>query len=429
MTAAPPARGGMFRSLANRNYRLWASGAILSNVGTWMQRVGQDWLVLAELTHRSAATVGIVMGCQFGPQLVLLPFTGAAADRFDKRRLVMATQAAMGLLALGLGLLVLSGLVRIWHVYAFALLLGCASAFDAPARQSFVSEMVGEDLLANAVALNSTSFNAARMIGPAIAGLLIARVGTGWVFLINAASFVPVLASLVALRVSELHRDARRPAAAGAMTEGFRYIGARPDLKAALLVLLLVGTLGANFPIFISTMAVSVFHAGAGGYGVLSSAMAVGAVTGALLAARRERPTMALIAVAGTAFGTGLALAAAMPRYALFGLVLVPVGVAAQTLTVTTLSLVQLGTTRGMRGRVMAMAMAVALGGTPVGAPFVGWIADRFGPRWALGVGAAAGFAAALVAVMAMRSARARTLPDEEARLETVDEEADLAGL
>ncbi len=416
----------MFRSLRSRNYRLWAAGALLSNVGTWMQRVGQDWLVLAELTHRNAATVGIVMGCQFGPQLVLLPFTGHAADRLDKRRLLLATQATMGLLALGLGVLTLTGLVRTWHVYGFALALGSASAFDAPARQSFVSELVGEDMLANAVALNSTSFNAARMIGPAIAGVLIARVGTGWVFLLNAASFVPVLASLLALRVADLHRDARRVAAPGAMTEGFRYIAGRPDLKAALAVLLLIGTLGANFPIFISTMAVTVFRAGAGGYGLLSSAMAVGAVTGALLAARRERPTMALVGVAAAAFGTGCAIAAVMPSYLLFGLVLVPVGVAAQTLTTSALSLVQLGTDRRMRGRVMAITMAVTLGGTPAGAPLVGWIADRFGPRYALGVGACAGLAAAIVTVVALRWARLRA---DDAPLVPVDEQADLAGL
>ena len=183
-----------FRSLRIFNYRLWAAGAIVSNMGTWMQRTAQDWLVLTELTHKNATAVGIVMALQFGPQLLLLPLTGFAADHLDRRKLLFATQAAMGALALGLGILTVTGVVQLWHVYVFALLLGCVTAFDAPARQTFVSELVGEAELSNAVALNSTSFNAARMIGPAIAGMLIASVGSGWVFLINAASFAAVLA-------------------------------------------------------------------------------------------------------------------------------------------------------------------------------------------------------------------------------------------
>ena len=184
---------GTFRSLSIFNYRLWAAGALVSNIGTWMQRIGQDWLVLTQLTHNNATSVGIVMALQFGPQLVLLPLTGYAADRLDLRKLLITTQSCMGALALGLGLLTITGVVQLWHVYIFALLLGCVTAFDAPARQTFVSELVGESDLSNAVGLNSTSFNAARMIGPAVAGVLIARVGTGWVFLINAASFVAVI--------------------------------------------------------------------------------------------------------------------------------------------------------------------------------------------------------------------------------------------
>jgi MFS family permease len=196
---------GTFRSLESFNYRVWAAGALVSNVGTWMQRIAQDWLVLTQLTHQNATAVGVVMALQLGPQVLFLPFTGFAADHFDRRKLLIATQSAMGALALGLGILIVAGLVQLWQVYVFAFLLGSVTAFDVPARQTFVSDLVGEEHLSNAVALNSTSFNAARMIGPAIAGFLIAMVGSGWVFLINAASFVAVLGSLALLRVGELH--------------------------------------------------------------------------------------------------------------------------------------------------------------------------------------------------------------------------------
>ena len=388
---------GTFRSLRGFNYRVWAGGALVSNVGTWMQRTAQDWLVLTQLTHNNAAAVGVVMGLQFGPQVLLLPLTGFAADHCDRRKLLMATQAALGALALGLGILTVTGLVALWHVYLFAFALGCVTAFDTPARQTFVSELVGEDGLANAVALNSTSFNAARMIGPAIAGVLIAGVGTGWVFLINAASFIAVLCSLGLLRAGELHRGGRAERTKGSLAEGFRYVWKRPDLKAVLLMLFLIGTFGLNFPIFISTMAVTVFHAGAGQYGLLTSVMAIGTVAGALLAARRGKPRIELLSAAAALFGCGLALAAIAPNYPVFGAALVVIGVCAQTVTTSTISLVQLSTEPIMRGRVMALLLAIALGGTPIGAPIVGWVANTFGPRWALGVGAASGFAAALV--------------------------------
>ena len=388
-----------FRSLKNRNFRIWAGGAIVSNIGTWMQRTAQDWIVLTQLTDHKAAAVGLVMALQFGPQLLFLPLTGFAADHFDRRKLLFATQAGMGTMALGLGLLTVTGLVQLWHVYVFAFLLGSIAAFDAPARQTFVSELVGEADLPNAVGLNSTSFNAARMIGPAIAGALIAGVGTGWVFLLNAASFAAVLGSLALLRVGDLHRTDRPVRTRGSFAEGFRYVWSRPDLKAGMLMLFLIGTFGLNFPIFISTMSVTVFHQGAGRYGLLSSIMAVGSVTGALLAAGRDRPHIGILLGAAAVFGFGFSLAAIMPNYWLFGLTLALIGIASQTFTTTSASIVQISTEPAMRGRVMAILFAIALGGTPIGAPIVGWVADQFGPRWALGVGAAAGFAAALVGV------------------------------
>jgi MFS family permease len=278
----------------------------------------------------------------------------------------------------------------------FAFLLGCAAAFDSPARQTFVAELVDDELLPNAVGLNSTSFNAARMIGPAIAGSLIAAVGTGWVFLLNALSFVAVLISLIMLRTlppRERPTHARR-----SLLEGFRYVLRRDDLKTVLLMLFLIGTFGLNFPIFISTMSVSVFHAGAGAYGLLTSMMAAGSVIGALMVAARPKPGVRVLLIGALLFGLGCAAAAAMPDYASFGVALMVVGIAAQTVTTSTNSFVQTSTEHSMRGRVIAILLAIALGGTPVGAPIVGWVADALGPRWALGVGAASGVLAALVA-------------------------------
>lgn len=391
---------GMFRSLRSRNYRVWAAGALVSNVGTWMQRVAQDWLVLTALTQHDASEVGVVMALQYGPQLLLLPWTGYAADHFHQRRLLLTTQAVLGLLALGLGALTLGHVVQLWHVQVFAFLSGCATAFDAPARQTFVSELVGDEDLPNAVALNSTSFNAARMVGPALAGLLIAGVGTGWAFIINGLSFGAVLLSLLALDGAALRPRPRGAKTQGALTEGLRYAWRRVDLRMALVMLFLIGTFGLNFPIFISTMAVRVFHVEAAGYGLLSSMMAVGTIAGSLFAARRERPDFRLLLGSSAAFGVGCALAAVAPTYFSFGLALAVVGVAALTFTTATNGLMQLTTEPSMRGRVMALRLAIALGGTPVGAPIVGWVADAWGPRWALGVGAAAGLAAAGVAVV-----------------------------
>jgi MFS family permease len=403
---APPSVG-TFRSLRGFNYRTWAVGALVSNIGTWMQRTAQDWVVLTQLTHRNATAVGVVMALQFGPQVLLLPLTGFAADHLDRRKLLAATQAGMGALALGLGLLTLTGLVRLWHVYLFAFLLGCVSAFDAPARQTFVSDLVTEDDLSNAVALNSTSFNAARMIGPAIAGVLIAAVGSGWVFLLNAASFAAVLGALGALRVHELHPRDRARRTRGSLGEGLRYVWRRPDLRAVMIMLFLFGTFGLNFPIFIATMSVSVFHRGAGQFGLLTSIMAIGSVSGALLSARRAKPRRGFLVAGAAVFGLGLAAAALMPSYATFGLALIVIGASAQTFTTTANGTVQLSTEPAMRGRVMAIFLAIALGGTPIGAPIVGWVADRFGPRWALCVGAAAGMAAAFVGLHTLMKPRA----------------------
>ena len=394
---------GTFRSLRSPNYRIWAAGALVSNVGTWMQRTAQDWLVLTQLTPHNAAAVGIVMSLQFGPQLLLLPWTGFAADHYDQRKLLMVTQALMGLLALTLGVFTVTGFVELWHVYVFAFLSGCASAFDAPVRQVFVAELVAEKDLSNAIALNSTSFNMARMIGPAVAGLTIASVGTGWAFLLNGSSFFAVLVSLFFLRVSGQHAKVRALRTKGSLTEGLRYVWARPDLKAILLMLFLIGTFGMNFPIFISTMAVTAFHTDARAFGLLSSTLAIGTIAGALLAAGRERPQFKSLLNGAAIFGIGCTLAALAPNYWLFAVALVIIGVGAMTFSNTTNSLMQLTTEPAMRGRVIALRVGVALGGTPIGAPIVGWVADHLGPRWALGVGALSGILALGVAVYTLR--------------------------
>ncbi|WP_053130899.1 MFS transporter [Pseudomonas sp. MIACH] len=394
---------GTFRSLRSPNYRIWAAGALVSNVGTWMQRTAQDWLVLTQLTPHNAAAVGIVMSLQFGPQLLLLPWTGFAADHYDQRKLLIVTQALMGLLALTLGVFTITGFVELWHVYVFAFLSGCASAFDAPVRQIFVAELVAEKDLSNAIALNSTSFNMARMIGPAVAGLTIASVGTGWAFLLNGSSFFAVLVSLFFLRVSGQHAKVRAPRTKGSLTEGLRYVWARPDLKAILLMLFLIGTFGMNFPIFISTMAVTAFHTDARAFGLLSSTLAIGTIAGALLAAGRERPQFRSLLNGAAIFGIGCTLAALAPNYWLFAVALVIIGVGAMTFSNTTNSLMQLTTEPAMRGRVIALRVGVALGGTPIGAPIVGWIADHLGPRWALGVGALSGILAVGVAIYTLR--------------------------
>ena len=394
---------GVFRSLRVYNYRLWAAGSLVSNVGTWMQRTAQDWLVLTQLTNHNASAVGTVMALQFGPQLLLLPWTGVAADRYNQRKLLMATQATSGVLALILGLLTVTGAVQLWHVYLLAFLSGCASAFDAPVRQTFVAELVGDGDLPNAVALNSTSFNAGRMVGPAAAGIAIATLGTGWAFLANGLSFIAVLTSLFFLRKSELRPNARARRSQGGFAEAIRYVWARPDLKAMLVMLFLIGTFGLNFPIFISTMAASVFHSDARGYGVLSSMMAVGTISGALFAAGRERPEFKSLLIGAAMFGLGCTLAAIAPSYWLFAAALVITGIAALTSTNTSNSLMQLSTEPAMRGRVMALRVAIALGGTPIGAPIVGWVADHLGPRWSLGVGALSGLLSAAVAIYVMR--------------------------
>jgi len=386
----------MFRSLSNYNFRVWTAGSLVSNIGTWMQRTAQDWIVLTQLTDHDAAAVGIVTALQFAPQLLLLPFSGVLVDRVNQRKLLMATQTTMGLLALMLGILTLTGLVQLWEVFVFAFLLGCAAAFDAPARQTFVGQLVGPRNISNAVALNSASFNSARMVGPAVSGLLVAALGSGWVFLLNAASFCAVLVSMFLLRRGELV-NTTRARKGGNLVEGLRYIRSRPDLVVVLVVMFLIGTFGLNFPIYISAMTTVVFHGDAAAYGILSSVFAIGSVTGALLSARREKPRLRFLFVACATFGIGGALVAFAPDYWWFAAALVIIGLSSQTIMTTANGFMQLSTPQHLRGRVISIYLAVVMGGTPIGGPLVGWVANEFGPRWSLGVAAAAGILAAAV--------------------------------
>ena len=386
-----------FSSLHIRNYRLYATGGIVSNVGTWMQRIAQDWLVL-QLSHHSGVALGITTGLQFLPALVLAPFAGTLADRFSKRKLLMLSQAFMGVMGAVLGVLDITGVVQVWHVFLLALLLGVGAAVDAPARQAFVIEMVGRDDLQNAVALNSASFNLGRVIGPAAAGFLIVLVGTGPVFLINAASFGAVIFALRRMRPAELAPVPRAERGRGQVMEGIRYVRHRPDLLMVMIIVFFVGTFGLNFQMTSALMATQVFHKGAGGYGILGSIVAVGSVSGALLSARRGQPRLRLIVASAVAFGVVEIAAGLMPSYLAFSAVLIPLGLTQMTMLNAANATLQLRVDPVMRGRVMALYMAALMGGTPFGAPLIGAVAEAFGPRWSLIGGGAISAAAALIA-------------------------------
>ncbi|WP_210480653.1 MFS transporter [Naasia sp. SYSU D00948] len=406
-----------FRSFSWLNYRLWFAGALVSNIGAWMQRTAQDWIVLTELTDQDPVAVGITMALQFGPLLVLGPFAGPLVDRIPGRRLLVLTQIAQAVLALALGVLLLTGTAQLWMVYGFALLLGIVTAVDNPARQTFVGELVPAPDLPNAVALNAASFNGARLIGPAVAGVTTAAIGSGWVFLVNAATYTAVLAALAALRRSELQEVEKAPRGSGGLREGLRYVRGRPDLVAILAMVFLVGTFGLNFPIFTSTMARIEFGMGASEFGLLSSVLAIGSVVGALGAAHRNQPRVTVIGLSAAGFGVFCTIAALMPTYVAFAIALVPIGLCSMIMTTSANAYVQTTTEPTMRGRVMSLYMALFAGTTLIGAPIVGWVAGLLGPRWALGVGALSGVLAALVGLawlLASRRARLRSAEDSK---------------
>jgi MFS family permease len=372
-----------FRSLRVRNYRLYFSGQLVSLTGTWAQRVAQDWLVL-QLTN-SGTALGIVTALQFGPALLLSLYGGALADRGNKRKLLMATQAGMGVAALALGLLDVSGVVKLWHVMVLAAVLGVVSAIDTPIRQSFVVEMVGPADLANAVALNSTTFNLARIMGPAIAGVVITVVGTGWAFIGNAASTIAVVTGLLLMRTAELFPSKRVDRQPGQYRAALSYVRRRSDLVLPMVLVFIIGTFGMNYQITIALMAKQVFHRGADAYGLLSTALAIGATIGALASTfRRSRPTKLFLIMASVAFGVAEIACSLMPTFTLTAIALIPAGLSMIIFAQSCNATVQLGVEPTMRGRVMGLYILCFMGGTPVGAPIVGWVAELFGPRWGM---------------------------------------------
>ncbi|MCF3132857.1 MFS transporter [Streptomyces olivochromogenes] len=391
----------MFSSLSIRNYRLFFIGQVVSNTGTWMQRIAQDWLVLS-LTGSSAA-VGITTALQFLPMLLFGLYGGVLVDRWPKRPTLLVTQTAMALTGIALAALTLSGHVQVWHVYLAAFAVGLATVVDNPARQSFVSEMVGPEQLQNAVSLNSANFQSARLVGPAVAGLLITGVGTGWAFLFNGLSFVAPLVGLLLMRGRELHVVERAPRGKGQLREGLRHVAGRPELIWPIVLVGFIGTFGFNFPVWLSAYADDIFDGGAGAYSLFNTLMAVGSLVGALLAARRGTARHRVLIAAAVVFGALEMVAALAPSYWLFALLMIPIGAFGLTVNVTANTAVQMGTDPAMRGRVMSLFMMVFMGGTPLGAPLVGWITDTYGPRvgFALGGGIAAAAAGTIGLILA----------------------------
>ncbi|MBJ7288021.1 MFS transporter [Williamsia sp.] len=402
----------MFSSLGVRNYRLWASGQVVSLVGTWMQRIAQDWLVL-HLSGGSGLAVGIVMALQFGPTAVLSMPAGALADRYDKRTLLLGTQVGMAVCALILGVSDTLGLATLGQVYALSFALGAISAIDAPVRQSFAIEMVGPEHLPNAVALNSMTFNLARIIGPAIAGVLITLIGTGPVFLVNVVSFVAVIIGLLMMRPGDLIRS-DKPPGRGSVRSGIAYVRGHPHLVVVLSTVFVVGTFGMNFPLSLALITRNTFAGSAGGYGLLSTMLAVGTLAGATLAARRRSPArLRHFLAAATAFGVLEVVVGLMPTFWLVAVVLIPAGAAVITFSTTAMNIVQLSVDSSMRGRVMGIYMLCFLGGTPLGSPLLGWLAGVYGPRSSLLIGGVVSAVAGVVCVaLLMRAHHLRPVVD-----------------
>lgn len=371
-------------ALRNRNYRMWLLGLSVANIGTWMQRIAQDWLVL-ELTGKSGTALGFVTGVQFLPILLLGPVGGMLADRFPRRGLLLWTQAVVGLCGIALGALVLDGAARTWHVYLIALVLGAANAVFQPTVQAFVLELVTREEVPSVVGLSGGSFHAARLIGPAVAGVLIAASGTGPVFLIAAATTIAPIVALIRMDPRRLYEV---PADGGGglvmIAAGVRYALREPEIRVILGTTAFVGTFSANSPITNALMATHEFGRGAGDFGLLGSITAIGSLAGAALAARRKSVSWRFVVASAIAFATMNLLSAFMPGYAAFAVALVPVGLSQLTFITAANSSLQLGAAPEMRGRVMALFMMLTMGTTPIGAPLIGWIAQQAGPRAAL---------------------------------------------
>ena len=409
MRWARTAVGRTFSSLRVRNYRLFFTGQLVSVSGTWMQQVAQDWLVL-QLTGR-AVPLGITTALQFTPIALFGAWGGLAADRLDKRRLLVAVQVVSALLALALGLLTLFGVVRLWMVYALAFGLGVVFAVDQPTRQAFVTEMVGPEQVPNAVALNSALFNSARVVGPALAGIAIVALGIAPAFLVNAASYLATLAALAAMDPARLHRQAPAERGRGQVRAGLRYVWATPELRGTLLLVAVVGTLGLNYRVALPLLARFEFSTGPQAYGLMLSVMAAGSVAGALAVAGRSRPTQALLLGSAGAFGLFTLLGAGAPTLGWELAALVPVGVTTITFLATANATLQLGSAAVMRGRVMALYGIVFLGSTPLGGLLSGWLAEAYGARAPLWLSGAVSVLAALAGAAWLRARTRRGAP------------------
>jgi MFS family permease len=411
MTLRPKGIGTVtFAALAVPNYRRYIAGQAISLTGTWMQMAAQSWLVLS-LTG-SATKLGLIIALQTLPVLLLGPYGGVVADRVNKRRLMVSLQTVMGVQALLLGVLTVTGAVRVWQIGALAVLLGLNNAFENPARQSFMLEMVGAEHLRNAVSLNSVLVNVARTVGPAVGGILIATVGTGVCFLFNAVSFVPVVASLLTLDRTALNPSPPAIRAPGQLREGLRYVARSPDLVAPLLMMAAVGCLAYEFQVSLPVMARAGLHVGAAGYGFMTAAMGVGAVAGGLLVAARGRTGLPTLVAAAAGFGVVLLAATFAPNLPLELLALALTGWASISFMATGNSTLQLAAEPTMRGRVMSLWFVAFQGSTPIGGPIVGWVIAQAGARAGLGLGALTCLLVALAGLLAMR----RLTPDTPLR-------------
>ncbi len=380
-------RTGTFASIVQvRNYRLFFFGALLSNTGGWMARVAQDWLILTQLTNGSASALGLVTTLQMMWLPLLSPWSGTVADRFPKRRILLVTQTAMTVIAYTLAILVLSGRIQLWHLYLLTAAQGIAMAFDGPARMSFASELVPPRLLMNAVSLNSAQFNSARLLGPAIGGLLIAAWGVGIGLLVNAISFLTVIGALLLMRADQIEAaPARR--GKGALREAISYVKRRPDLLLVMGIVSMMATFAMTFQITTALMATTVFGKGATEFGILGSLLGLGSLTAALLNARRARPRMAILLASLVGMSICLLVLAAAPSFWFFAVMLLPSGLVALTVLTLSNTTVQLNTDPSMRGRVLALYMAVNMGSMPLGALFAGFVSEHLGVRWVLGIG------------------------------------------
>jgi len=374
------AKSSALRSFKHRNFRILYPANALSNIGTWTQRVAQDWLVL-ELTNNDAATLGLVTAIQFLPAMLLSLYGGLLADRFSKRKLLLLTNFGAGLSSVVLGVLVVTNSVELWHVYALALLLGIFTAIDSPIRVSFTSELVGKDDLANAVSLNSANFNVGRLVGPALSGYLIYYFGTGPSFLINTATYVVMVATLLVIRDKDLHITVK-PKRANKLSEAFTYVRDRRDLMLVMLTVFFTTTFGLNFQIFIALMATHEFGMGPDQFGALGSILAVGSLSGALIAARLERHrTTTNILRGASIFGVLVMASAYLPSAVMYAAMLPLMGATVLLTLISANTYVQSNTDSALRGRVMGIYLMIFMGGTPIGSPLIGFLASQFGIR------------------------------------------------